>query len=135
MTKINIETIKNEKSLKITSPEDLVKLNEINKEFNINKIFLKDTRDEEDFLKKLREKDKTILEGLATEIKLMKKVYEEQLERLCRLRFDIEIFNILEKIDMAWNSNRKQAEKGYHEGKLTVEVIREQLIKKIKNKT
>lgn len=98
--------------------------------------FMKDMSNEDSFLSKVKIKRSffDIIFGrnkLDTEIESMIRTYNEQLDSMCRLRFDVEIYGIVEQRDLEYNQKKKSAIRALELRRVTIEVIRKQIIEKL----
>lgn len=99
-----------------------------NKDINISANFLKDVSQEDAFKEALGHKKPA---NLPTELDKMTMVYEEQLEKLIRVRFDVEIFRRLESMEPTnaeWKESRIRSDQIILHRRKTVETIRKHII-------
>ena len=110
------------------SPEDDRKVIVAEDSNNFAKNFVKDIQNEKSFLDALGDEKKY---GLIEEMEAMIKVYNEQLESMCRLRFDVEIYTHLEKEDFTNNKSKISAQGSLDLRRVTVMTIRKQILEKL----
>lgn len=101
---------------------------------NINEEFLKDVEEEKVFLKTLVTAEVGEIQdnytGVTNELALMVKTYNEVLEGLVKLRFDLDIYNHLilaEPEDTTHTDNKAKTEKALKHRRYMVKVIRNQI--------
>lgn len=94
--------------------------------------FLKDIMEEEQFLEAVK---KGKLSDLQSELKIMVKVYNEQLEQMVRLRVDLELFDYLILAEPQNNQHaqkRSQTAVALTGRRKLVSIVRKQIMERVK---
>lgn len=115
------------------SPEQMKALRELANSTNFAQDYLDDMKAEAEFLSKLENKPS---DEMKSEIDLMVMVYNEQLEGVVRLRFDIEIHDMLmhkEPNEAEHVINKAKSVKALERRRITVKVIRKQILELLKH--
>lgn len=93
---------------------------------------LKDVSAEREFLKAIKKGE---LYEVKSELELMTKVYNEQLEQMCRMRIDIELFDYLiiaEPTNNQHQQQRTQTKESLKRKRKLIQVIRGQILQQLK---
>lgn len=101
------------------------------KEFKIEKVLMEDSSVEDNFLDAVKKANPAVREQIKTELEIMVKVYNEQVENYARLRFDASIHRELMEMEPDYPAHKEsmvKADEGMKLQRINVKHIKNQIL-------